>query len=163
MIGMSFNDWLWLIILISTVLPIMEYCIVKAQTANDDFVAIWLLCSVVYSFIAVYSEVYYANYLVNTHWWQDKIIAWWYTITNSKPKPKRNGNSISDLIRKMEYLGLLLAPATYILGKPAVIVYVNNKKLLPKGYYFLVGGWLLRLILEYYGIKLIIALFNKVV
>ncbi len=162
MLRMSFIDWLWMIALISTVLPIMEYCIVKAQTGEDGMISSWILLAIIYSFIAVYSEVYYANYLVKTHWWQDIIIAWWHRITNTKPKVG-NGNGISDLIRKMEYFGLLLAPATFILGKPAVVIYANNKKSLPYGYWFLVGGWLLRLIIEFYGIKLIITLFNNAV
>lgn len=157
---MSVMDWVWLIVLISSVLPVMELCIVKAQATERGLLSIWGMIAAIYSIFAVYSEVYYANYLVKTSWWQEKILAWWYYITNSKPK--RNGNGISDIIRRMEYFGLLIAPATYFLGKPAVIVYVNNKKSLPYGYYYLVLGWWLRLIIEWYGFKYILSLFNVV-
>jgi len=157
---MSTVDWFWLIALISTVFPIMEICIVRGQALGQSLVSFWGTMAALYSIFAVYSEVYYANYLVRTSWWQQKILTWWYYVTNSKPKT--NGNGISDIIRRLEYVGLLFAPATYFLGKPAVIVYVNNRKSLPYGYYYLVLGWWLRLIFEWYGIKYVLSLFNAV-
>ena len=143
-------DIFWFIILVSTVTPIIEFLIIRA----DSFLSNWILLAILYSVLAVYAEVYYANYLIKTHWWRDKVIIWWRRLTNSeKVSNMETKNHIADIIRRLEYLGLFLATAAYFFGKPAVIVYTENKKKLPYGFLFLVLGWWARLIWEYHSIK----------
>lgn len=151
---MSVQDWFWLIILISTPLPITGFLVITAQTLGDGFFSKWILLGVIYSSLAVWSEVYYADYIVATSWWKKNVMAWWYRLTksNSRRQPKDN---IPEIIRHLEYFGLFLATASFFFGKPGVIVYANNKDTLPYGYWYLFLGWCTRIVYGYYGLKFI--------
>ncbi|MFW0837655.1 MAG: hypothetical protein ACKKL5_01515 [Candidatus Komeilibacteria bacterium] len=137
----------WLIILLSTLLPVVETLVALSYRAGS-FWTIYMFVAMMYGFLAVGSEVFYIKYLVKTTFWQKKVhdvLARWLRVAN--------GDMSHKAYVRLDYLLLMATTASFIFGKFGVAAYVNSREQLPWGWLWLSLGWCLRATFEYWLIS----------